>query len=88
MNEKDAQQTWRDTIVAAVKEKRYVKVQYFSDIHEFLTLTAVVKHMIKSREEEILILASGEEIPVDRIVRLDEEVAPQYDNIMDFTCDC
>lgn len=88
MNQKNAQETWHSTIVAAAKAKRYVKVQYFSDIHEFLTLTAVVKDMIEGREEEILVLASGEEIPLKNIVRLNDQVAPRYKDNMDFTCDC
>lgn len=67
----------------------YVKVQYFTDIREFITVMAVAKELLlKEDDTEYLVLASGEEIGLDSIVRVDDTVAPQYKDIMDFTCDC
>lgn len=67
----------------------FVKVQYFTDIREFITVTSVAKELLlKEDDNQYLVLASGEEIRVDKIVRVDDTVAPQYKDIMDFTCDC
>ncbi|MBL6445163.1 hypothetical protein JMN32_02510 [Fulvivirga sp. 29W222] len=71
-----------------VKSRTYVKVQYFTDIHEFLTVTAVAKELKNGDGMELLVLASGEEVRFDRLVRVDKMVAPKYKDIMDFTCDC
>lgn len=71
-----------------VNSKIYAKVQYFTDLHEFITVTSVTKALEEREGTEFLILATGEEIRFDRLVRVDEMVAPKYKGIMDFTCDC
>ncbi|ELR68011.1 hypothetical protein C900_01274 [Fulvivirga imtechensis AK7] len=73
----------------AVDRQRYIKLQYFTDIREFITTMSVAKALSSERNKgEYLTLASGEEIRLDGIVRIDDTVAPQYKDIMDFTCDC
>ncbi|UII30049.1 hypothetical protein LVD17_17255 [Fulvivirga ulvae] len=71
-----------------VNSRTYAKVQYFTDLHEFITVTSVTKALEKKDGTEFLILATGEEIRFDSLVRIDEMVAPKYKDIMDFTCDC
>lgn len=85
---KDKEKAFREYLLAVVKNRRYVKVQYFTDLHEFITTMAVAKSLYKSGDGESMLLGSGEMIPVDRIVRINEQVAPGYQEIMDFTCDC
>lgn len=71
-----------------VRARAYVKVQYFTDIREFITVTSVAKVWLEKEGTKYLVLATGEEIRQDLIVRVDDAVAPQYKDIMDFTCDC
>lgn len=72
-----------------VDRRKYIKVQYFTDIREFITTTSVAKALTNGiNKEQYLKLASGEELRLDRIVRINDTVAPQYKDIMDFTCDC
>lgn len=81
-------QKFRSILQDAANRKRYVKLQYFTDIHEFITVMAVVKDLFERNGEEYIRLHTDEEIRLDRIVRMDQQVAPPYGDIYDFTCDC
>lgn len=65
-----------------------VKLQYFTEIREFITVMAVVKNLYTKDGEEFLVLSTGDEIRLDRIVRIDEVTSPTYSHIDDYTCDC
>lgn len=81
-------QKFRSILEDAASRKRYVKLQYFTDIHEFISVMAVVKDLLKHKDEEYLLLHTEEEIRLDKIVRIDGQVAPGYADTHDFTCDC
>ena len=85
---KDKDKAFREYLLAVVKNRTYVKIQYFTDLHEFITTMTVAKGLDTSSDGESILLGSGEIVPVDRIVRINEQVAPGYQGIMDFTCDC
>lgn len=73
---------------AAVMSKKYVKLQYFTEIRELITTMSVLKSIATRNEEKFLVLGTGEEIRLDRIVRIDTAVAPAYAYIDDYSCDC
>lgn len=77
-----------DHLEAAATIKKYVKLQYFTEIREFITVMAVVKNLYTKDGEEFLVLSTGDEIRLDRIVRIDEVTSPTYAHIDDYTCDC
>lgn len=79
---------FHDHLEAAATLRRYVKLQYFTEIHEFITVMAVVKDIYTKDKMEFLVLHTGEEIRLDRIVRIDDVPSPAYGDIDDFTCDC
>ncbi|AKD04021.1 hypothetical protein POKO110462_12905 [Pontibacter korlensis] len=62
------------------------RLQFFTDIHEFITRFGTLKELVTRGEEEYLILSTGEEIRLDRIVRIDDKPAPGYDEEY-FKCD-
>ncbi|WP_137759056.1 hypothetical protein [Pontibacter sp. SGAir0037] len=69
-----------------VAKRAPARIQFFSDIREFFTRHATLKELLIRDEEEYLVLTSGEEIRLDRIVRLDDRPAPGYDEAF-FKCD-
>ncbi|GAB4480601.1 MAG: hypothetical protein OHK0057_34260 [Thermoflexibacter sp.] len=77
-----------DILEATATLKKYVKVQYYTDIHEFITTNAVIKSLTTERGEEFMVLATGEKIRLDRVVKIDAKYNPKYDGYQDFTCDC
>ncbi|WP_114783083.1 hypothetical protein [Botryobacter ruber] len=76
-----------DELQALAKEKAYVRIQFYTDIHEFLTINASLKGLHQQGEEEYLLVSTGEEIRLDRLVRVGNTAAPGYDEDY-FKCDC
>ncbi len=67
-----------------IDQKRYIKVQFFNELHEFHTVSSLIK-TLNGRTIE---LVSGQFVILDLIVSLDDRVMSDYSHIVDFTCDC
>ncbi len=76
-----------DVLLDAATRKLYSKIQYYTDIREFMTVSAVIKDVYTKNGEEFVTLNTGETIRLDQIVRINENLAPGQ-NVDDFTCDC
>lgn len=76
-----------DVLQEAATRRIYSKIQYYSEIREFLTVYAVIKDMFTKNGEEYVRLNTGETIRLDQIVRINDTLAPGQ-NVDDFTCDC
>ncbi|WP_299990786.1 hypothetical protein [uncultured Pontibacter sp.] len=83
---KPIDQNYRELLEALVAKRAATRLQFYSDIGEFLTLHATLKELAQRGEEEYLVLTTGEEIRLDRIVRVDDKPAPGYDESF-FQCD-
>ena len=69
-----------------VAKRPFIRIQYYSDIREFLTVTAVPKELFERNGVPFLRLATGEEIRLDRLVRLGDKPGPGYSEEY-FKCD-
>ena len=58
------------------------------EIHEHMIVIVVAQGILAKDQMAFLALSNGEEIRLDRIVKIDEELAPNYAHINDFSCDC
>ena len=88
IQKKTEQNSFEQYLQDSIHERRYVKLQYFTDIREFITVMSVTVEIRDKDGVSHLILNTGEEIPVDKIVKIDHIYSPQYAHIEDFTCDC
>jgi Rho-binding antiterminator len=68
--------------------RQYVRVHYYSDLQELLRTTQVVKNIAERNGEEYLMLANGEEIPLNKLVRVGNRLAPGHDTDDAYSCDC
>ncbi|WP_187261920.1 hypothetical protein [Pontibacter beigongshangensis] len=80
------QQEFRTTLEELVRQKAYVRVQYYSDINEFFSVKALLKTIATRNGQEYLELATGLEVPVSKLVRIADKPAPGYDTDY-FKCD-
>lgn len=71
-----------------VHKKAYVKVQYYSELHELLKVTSVAKSIEHRNGLDYLLLASGEEIPVAQLVKIADTAAPGHDADDFYNCAC
>ena len=65
-------------VTEAVETKTSLRIQYYTAINEFVTVTALVKKVEEKAGKLTLELATGEEIPFDQLVRVGTVAAPQY----------
>ena len=65
----------------------FSRIQYYSDINEFITAQAIIKDLYTKEKEEFMVLSNGDIIRLDRIVRVNDHAAPGYDEEY-FKCDC
>lgn len=77
-----------DVLEAAATRKQHVYLQYFNDLRELNQGSAVIKTFFIRDHAEYAQLASGEEVRLDRIIRLDDTPAPAYADYPDFRCGC
>ena len=78
---------FRNLLTAYKAGRNYISIHYFSDLHEYIYTTAIIKEVYTRDGEPFILLNTDEAIRLDRIVRIDGTPAPGY-NIDDFTCDC
>ncbi len=86
MEYKPVAPAFRDELAALVAKRAAARIQFFSDIREFLTLHATFKDLVQKEDGEYLVLTTGEEIRLDRLVRIGDKPAPGYDEDY-FKCD-
>lgn len=75
-----------ELVKGMVRERAGIRIQFYTAIHEFITIHATLKETVKKEDGEYLVLTTGEEIRLDRIVRLGDMPAPGYDENY-FGCD-
>ena len=79
---------FRRLLEEVVNARRYVKVHYYSELHELLKVSSVAKELVKREDKEYLLLASGEEIPTDQLVKVGNTPAPGHDEDDFYNCAC
>ena len=77
-----------DELEAAATRKKQVYLQYFNDLRQLCQGPAVLKTFATRDGAEYAILASGEEIRLDHIIRLDDTPAPGFAEYPDFRVGC
>ena len=85
---KPIDEAYYSTLEDLAARRKYCRVQYFTDIHEFITTRAVVTGLLPEAGEEYLHLNTGEKIRLDRIYSVDDNFAPGFENYHEFSCDC
>ena len=78
---------FQEQIQGFLNRRKYLRIHYFNAYHEYISTAAIIKEFFDQQDGSYIRLSSGEEVRLDRIVRLDGQPAPGYD-IEDFTCDC
>jgi Rho-binding antiterminator len=78
--------TYYREIESFVKQRKSVRIQYFTDINEFITKVSIIKNLFEKEGAQYMELSAGDEIRLDKIVRIEDKPAPGYDKNY-FACD-
>jgi Rho-binding antiterminator len=78
---------FRREVQKLAQEKQFVDIDYISDLKELLPKRAMIHEMFSRDEAEFIKLGSGEEIRLDKLVRINGKVSPGYSDY-DFGNSC
>lgn len=67
---------------------KYVRLDYFTGLREFIRTDALTKAILSKDGTEYLELATGEQIPLSRVIRIDGHLSPNYPGYDDYSCSC
>ncbi|MDB5242240.1 MAG: hypothetical protein JWP57_2865 [Spirosoma sp.] len=73
---------------ALIPLNKYVRLHYFTDLREFIKTDALTKAIIDIDGTDYLELATGEQIPLDRVIRIAGHLSPKYPGYDDYSCAC
>ncbi|GAB2532012.1 hypothetical protein [Rufibacter soli] len=76
-----------DAVTEAMQKKKFLKIQYVTDLNDYLTVTSMIKKMEDKEQGPVLELVTGQEIPFHQLVKVGDVASAHY-NSRDFTCDC
>ena len=73
-----------DTFRKSIIPGEFVRVEYLTDLHEFIKTDVLIKRIDTNAIE----IGTGEEISIDRIVRIDGVLSPNFPGYESYSCDC
>ena len=78
---------FRQAIEALITERKKVTLNYITNLRELLTTTGLMREITRRDGADYLTMNTGEEIRLDRIVRVDNNLATGYESY-DFGNSC
>ena len=79
---------FQEVLNKVIEQRIFSKIQYRTELQEFITVTSLIKEKVRENEVESVALANGESIRLDQIVSINGVISPGYEDYMDFSCDC
>lgn len=73
-----------DTFRAGIVPGKFVRIEYLTDISEFIKTDVLVKKI----NADTIELGTGEEVPIDRIIRIGGVMSPRFPGYDNYSCDC
>ncbi len=73
---------------AAIEPRKFVRLEYLTDLHEFIKTDALVLGVNSQDGSETLVLADGQAIPLDRVISIAGRLSPRYPGYANYSCDC
>ncbi|GAA4411926.1 hypothetical protein GCM10023187_38410 [Nibrella viscosa] len=75
-----------EEIKSAVAQRKLVRMEYLTDLHEYIRADALLKRIYTEDDAEYIELASGATIRLDKIVSIDGKLSPDYPGYENFAC--
>lgn len=72
----------------AIVPGKFVRIEYLTDLSEFIKTDALLKRHYEQGGIEYLELGNGEQVPLDRVVSLSGKLSPNYPGYANYSCDC
>lgn len=72
----------------AVEPRKFVRLEYLTDLNEFIKTDALVLGVGTQDGTDTLDLADGQHIPLDRVISIAGRLSPLYPGYANYSCDC
>ncbi len=72
----------------AIIPGKFVRMEYLTDLGEFIKTDALLKRFFAVDGIEQLELGKGEIISLDRVVSISGKLSPNYPGYANYSCDC
>ncbi|UFH55311.1 hypothetical protein [Spirosoma sp. KNUC1025] len=73
---------------SAIIPGKFVRIEYLTDLSEFIKTDVTIKQLVRENGTEWLELATGDVIPLDRVVSVSGNLSPRYPGYGNYSCDC
>lgn len=73
---------------SAIVPGKFVRIEYLTDLNEFIKTDVTIKQLIHENGTESLEFATGDVIPLDRVVSISGNLSPRYPGYGNYSCDC
>ncbi|GAB3331340.1 hypothetical protein GCM10027299_37060 [Larkinella ripae] len=73
-------ETYIDMLRSLIVLRKYVKLFYFTDLNELLSVTSILTALHSGPDGDSVVLASGESIPIQRLVNVNGVYAPGHED--------
>jgi hypothetical protein len=77
-----------DSFIAAIEPRKYVRLEYLTDLSEFIKADVLVLGVRTRDGIDILELADGQQIPLSRVVSIGGRLSPLFPGYANYSCDC
>lgn len=72
----------------AIIPGKFVRIEYLTDLNEFIKADVTLKQYVRENGTEWLELATGDVVPLDRVVSISGKLSPRYPGYANYSCDC
>ena len=76
------------TFRAAIVPGKFVRLEYLTDLNEFIKTDVIIKQLSHENGNEYLELATGDTVPLDKVVSISGHLSPSYPGYGNYSCDC
>ncbi|GAB4036496.1 hypothetical protein [Spirosoma jeollabukense] len=73
---------------AAIVPGKFVRLEYLTDLNEFIKTDVTIKQVVPQNGIEYLELATGDVVPLDRVISVSGILSPRYPGYTNYSCDC
>lgn len=77
------QESYIDMLRSLIAIRKYVKIFYYTDLNELLSVTSILTELRNGPDGDSVVLASGEVIPVAKLVNVNAVYAPGQEDYAD-----
>ncbi|SFE00456.1 hypothetical protein [Spirosoma endophyticum] len=73
---------------AAIIPGKFVRLEYLTDLNEFIKTDVTIKQLFSRNGVEHLELATGDVVPLNRVISVSGKLSPRYPGYANYSCDC